>query len=301
MLFAGGILLVFWAEISLLVRAWLKRGKGGWQSLVNRYAVLVHVVFLVTAGCLVWGYWVEPYWLDVSEVRVKAGELADSSLRVVHFSDLHCDPVERCEEELVAAVNAADADIVVFTGDMLNPAAGDVGHAEAEELFRRTMGAIEAKAGKFAVSGNWEWRNDAEGLLEGTGFVLLDGERQMIEKDGAEVCVTGLGYGDRPGSVEVAEGAYNILLYHTPDLVESVEGFDLYLCGHTHGGQVALPWYGALITFSEFGKKYEAGRYEVGGMDVYVSRGIGMEGGGAPRVRFCARPEVTVFEIGGGV
>jgi predicted MPP superfamily phosphohydrolase len=60
---------------------------------------------------------------------------------------------------------------------------------------------------------------------------------------------------------------------------------------------VALPLYGALITFSRFGKRFESGLYRVGGTALYVNRGIGMEGGGAPRVRFWARPEITLIEL----
>jgi len=92
---------------------------------------------------------------------------------------------------------------------------------------------------------------------------------------------------------------FNIFLYHSPDLIEDVKdsNVDLYLAGHTHGGQVCLPFYGAIITFSKFGKKYEAGRYKVGDAELYVNRGLGMEGGKAPRVRFFARPEIAVFDI----
>jgi predicted MPP superfamily phosphohydrolase len=72
---------------------------------------------------------------------------------------------------------------------------------------------------------------------------------------------------------------------------------DLYLAGHTHGGQVALPFYGALITLSKTGKKYESGLHHLSNTYMYTNRGIGMEGGKAPRVRFCARPEVTVIDI----
>ena len=90
-----------------------------------------------------------------------------------------------------------------------------------------------------------------------------------------------------------------MLLYHYPDMIEEAAGpkLDLYLCGHTHGGQVALPLYGAMITLARHGKKYESGRYTVGGTTLYVNRGIGMEGGRVPRVRFCARPEITVLDI----
>jgi predicted MPP superfamily phosphohydrolase len=72
----------------------------------------------------------------------------------------------------------------------------------------------------------------------------------------------------------------------------------LFLAGHVHGGQVALPYYGALLTLSKFGKRFERGLYpDADGFPMYVSRGIGMEGGRAPRVRFCARPEVALIEL----
>ena len=75
------------------------------------------------------------------------------------------------------------------------------------------------------------------------------------------------------------------------------EHMDLYCAGHTHGGQVALPLYGALITLSKYGKRYEAGLYHEKDTWLYVNRGIGMDGGFAPRVRFWSVPELTVIDI----
>jgi hypothetical protein len=72
---------------------------------------------------------------------------------------------------------------------------------------------------------------------------------------------------------------------------------DLYCSGHTHGGQIALPLYGALVVLSDCGKRFEAGLYRVRGTWLYVNRGIGMEGGPVLRVRFWSRPEVTVYEL----
>jgi len=60
---------------------------------------------------------------------------------------------------------------------------------------------------------------------------------------------------------------------------------------------VRVPFYGALITFSRYDKKYEAGLYRVGATTMYVNRGIGMEGWRTPRVRFLARPEITVIDV----
>jgi predicted MPP superfamily phosphohydrolase len=90
-----------------------------------------------------------------------------------------------------------------------------------------------------------------------------------------------------------------ILLHHYPDAVLRAAkiGVDLYLAGHTHGGQVALPFYGALVTLSTLGKAFESGLHRVGNTWEYTNRGLGMEGGTAPRVRFAARPEVTVIDV----
>jgi predicted MPP superfamily phosphohydrolase len=92
-----------------------------------------------------------------------------------------------------------------------------------------------------------------------------------------------------------------IFLYHSPELMpEAVQqGIDLYLCGHTHGGQVRLPLIGPLLTSSQLGRRYVMGLYREGCTCLYVSRGIGLEGLSAPRVRFLAPPEITLVTIHG--
>jgi hypothetical protein len=90
-----------------------------------------------------------------------------------------------------------------------------------------------------------------------------------------------------------------VFIYHYPDVIYDAAARQIDLCcvGHTHGGQVALPFYGAVVTRSKLGKRFEAGLYRVQDTWLYVNRGIGMEGKAAPRVRFCARPEVTVIDL----
>ncbi len=91
----------------------------------------------------------------------------------------------------------------------------------------------------------------------------------------------------------------SLLLYHSPEMMPLVQqhDVDLYLCGHTHGGQVRVPGYGALITSAVTGKRYEMGRYDENGTTLYVSRGIGLEGLSAPRLRLFCPPEITLVEI----
>ena len=119
---------------------------------------------------------------------------------------------------------------------------------------------------------------------------------------GSEIWLAGVAVGNERAVPRVLEqrpaDIFAIFLHHYPDEIREVsrQGVDLYCAGHTHGGQVALPFYGALVTFSRFGKRYESGLYREGLTALYVNRGIGMEGG-ALRVRFCARPEITVIDV----
>lgn len=215
----------------------------------------------------------------------------------MHISDLHCDTKTRLEDDLPARINALKPDIIVFTGDCLNSAA-------AQSLFTETLKQMEAPLGKFAVTGNWDFSYWSQlKLFEGTGFVELRSHTKRVEKDGESIVIAGLAFenGRRSQTVidQLDPQAFTLLLYHNTSLLDYLDGkpVDLYLCGHTHGGQIALPFYGALITLSRHGKQYEAGLYRQGPIQLYVNRGLGLEGGWAPRVRFLARPEITVFDI----
>jgi predicted MPP superfamily phosphohydrolase len=90
-----------------------------------------------------------------------------------------------------------------------------------------------------------------------------------------------------------------VLLFHIPDAVPQAQaaGVDLYLAGHTHGGQLRLPWFGALVTGTDAGKRYEMGRYDLEGLTLYVSRGVGMEGMAAPRARLLSPPEIVCIDV----
>jgi predicted MPP superfamily phosphohydrolase len=266
------------------------------SKISSKPAIAVHVLAIVGLLCVGYGFFIEAYWVEVNELTIKSSKLEKTSFRIVQFSDTHCDTKMRNEEKLVEIVNSLKPDVIVLTGDAVNT-------EKAAGLFKGTMGALEANIAKLAVRGNWSHVAGDKELFEGTGFEVLNGEKKIIEKDGEQIVVCGLNFWDKSSKDSLlgsnSADIYNVFLYHTSDFVEDLEklNVDLYLAGHTHGGQIALPVYGAIITLSKFGKKYEAGLYKVGETDMYVNRGLGMEGGHAPRARFFARPEISVFDI----
>jgi len=310
LLFVCAVGAVYVLAALALVRALLRRR--GLLSAPSRAVRRAERASLALAGlgllCFAYGRFVEPFWPEVTRVRLTSGKLTGAArpLRVVHISDLHCDPEPRLEERLPDTIAAERPDLIVFTGDSLNTPAG-------LPVLRQLLTRLAAVAPTFVVRGNWDvayWRG--QDLFGGTGVRELRNEAVRVEAAGASLWVAGVPYGssgeppyDVAGAItkateNVPEGAFTIFLYHTPDEILSVAGArraDLYCAGHTHGGQVALPLYGALVTLSKFGKRYERGLHREGDTWLYVSRGVGMEGGHAPRVRFFARPEVAVIEI----
>lgn len=293
------LLVVYGSEVFVLVRAIfvIARHRSAKRILLSRPAIVLHVLSAAGLVCLGYGRFIEPTWIDVNVMTVQTPKLRDTSFRIVQISDLHCDRKPRNEEAMVRIINALKPDVVVATGDYLND-------ASALPLLKTTLSRLEAPLGAFAVTGNFEANSWSDlDLFSETGFRPLRQETVCLTKGAESIGISGLDF-DRADAwrellADLPADRFNLFLYHMPDLIEGVSGsnVDLYLCGHTHGGQVALPIYGALITFSKLGKKYESGRYQCGETTLYVNRGLGLEPRPAPQVRFFARPEIAVLDI----
>ncbi len=270
---------------NLLTRTWL-------DSQVGRWIVLS--VGAVEVLLFLYAWQIEPRRLDITRHEVTTDKLpAGERLRIVHLSDLHIDGLDRLPDGLLEAVQELAPDLVLMTGDYLNNS-----EPESETGLLKFIGQLEPPLGIYGVAGNWDIRpwSKARSLLRNAGVHLIDGFAMEVPGSALPIRISG----HLDGSMREAHGDYpgfDIALHHTPDAIEELAGkVDLYLCGHTHGGQIRLPFFGAVITLSKFWKRYEMGRYEVGGTTLYVNRGIGAEGG-VPRIRFLAPPELAVIDV----
>jgi len=249
--------------------------------------------------CVLYARLVEPFWLDVERVRVETPRLPPGSrpLRLVLVADTHCDPEPRTERRLPELVAELEPDVIVFVGDAINS-------PEGLPHFRELMRRLAEVAPTYAVRGNWDvWWFPNLDLFGGTGVRALDGEAVKVEAGGTEIWLAGSAVENAaalPDALtKVPKGRFAVALHHYPEVAaEGVRrGADLALAGDTHGGQVRLPLLGPLVRISRFGGYYDVGLHRVEKGLLYVNRGIGMEGGRAPRVRFACRPEVTLIEI----
>jgi len=281
----------------LTVSAWLRRGRLRW---------VISGLCAVEILCILYGFLVEPRWLEVTRHPVQLPGLG-GSLRVVQLSDLHLDGDAGWQKEVLAAVRDADPDLILLTGDYLNDPARV---SELRDFLVKLSGLVTPQR-VFAVTGNFEMADQLDNVFSRAGISLLDGVVVTITRRGASLQLAGIGFHSHKMSEEylvdlasqLAPSVPALLMHHTPDLAESpgIEAFDFVFSGHTHGGQVRLPLYGALITLSRFGKRYESGLYRLNPRTrLYVNRGMGTEPAPAPRVRFLCRPELAVFDFSGG-
>ncbi len=265
----------------------------------------------------VWGSLIEPSRLQLTQISLQTGKLAPGSrpLRLMQISDLHVERLGRREAQLLQIVEEAQPDVILLTGDYLNLSFLNDAEARSEtrHLLARLCDLQQKRANApspaiYAILGTPVVDAEAYPLLQGLPIGLLRDREELLEVYGSSLTLVGLEcHHDsvRDGqqlidvSSRVRADSLAILLYHSPELMRIAPAchIDLYLCGHTHGGQIRLPGYGAVLTSSSLGKQYEMGLYTVGDTHLYVNRGVGFEGLSAPRIRFLSPPEVTLFEL----
>lgn len=255
-----------------------------------------------------YGFWIEPQSLQLTRQSFTSQKLKPGRpLRILHLGDLHVERLTTRERKLIGLIQATAPDLILFSGDILNYSFVDdrTAWADARAIFRE----LSAPLGVYAVTGSPPLDKEEvfSGIVEGLQIQWLRNEKVRIKHDGSCFNLVGISCSHKPfvdgprliSTLAEGDECLTILLYHSPDLapIAAEVGVDLQLSGHTHGGQVRLPIFGALYTSSLYGKRFESGRFQVGSLTLYVTRGVGMEGKGAPRIRFLCPPELTLWEI----
>ncbi|MGG3310825.1 metallophosphoesterase [Paenibacillus lautus] len=260
------------------------------------------VVGVGAAGGAYASLW-EPHQLDITRRTLALPSLpkAFDGMKVVQFSDLHLGFHTGAKDvgRVVQAIQNEKPDMICFTGDMVD------GNTEDMRAAIQPFTELKAPLGLFSILGNHDYK-DVETLIsmeEEAGFQVLRNTAVKLRRDGAVIAVAGLddafwGQPD-PAAViqDLPDGMFKLLLMHEPDYADTTaaHSFHLQLSGHSHGGQIRLPWMGEVIT-PPGAKRYVQGLYTIGsrGMLLYVNRGIGTT---QLPFRFLCKPELTVLTL----
>lgn len=208
--------------------------------------------------------------------------------RLVHITDLHFKGDAAYLNRVVEQINGLQPDAILFTGDLIET---------APFLEPALVGLRRLKAPVLGIPGNHDWWSRADfgpvhaQLARTGGGWFRDVQVPLF---GGRVVLTCLDRWRATQTLPPVPGALNLVLMHYPAWADTVlHRYDLLLAGHTHGGQVRVPFYGALATPPDSGP-YQKGWYATEGGPLYVNPGLGNF---YADIRFCCRPEITVWEI----
>jgi predicted MPP superfamily phosphohydrolase len=262
---------------------------------------------------MLYGYVFGQRQLTVTEhaLPVRGWTGSAARLRIAQISDIHVGQNLSLPqlEGFVARVNALSPDLICVTGDIADSAGADC------ERFFPVLNQLRARFGVYAILGNHDHYAGADrvaaDLLRWTDFRLLRDEGVTLELDGASLHVIGLddrGHDWARGLAsctrlsrlvdEAPDDVPILLLSHRPDIFTQAaeKGVALTLSGHTHGGQIALPWFGGRRrNLAEFITPYDRGLHRRGDSHLYVNCGLGVTG---QRIRLLTPREISIFEIG---
>ncbi|MDT8443680.1 MAG: metallophosphoesterase [Desulfuromonadales bacterium] len=244
--------------------------------------------------------WYEPQALQVEMISLPSSS-PGSRLRLLQISDLHLSSFNRYFAKVAKQVADLQPDLIVLTGDYL----------EEERNIRGVLDflkQLKATHGIYAVQGNWEYWSRLEGEnlrrhFAGVGVKLLINERADLEINGRALSIFGLDYPSATDYLhllqkEVDPQRFNLLLSHVPAFAHEQlnQHINLILSGHTHGGQVRLPFLPPLY-LPRYSGRFVAGFYHVSQhrIPLYVSRGVGTS---VLPLRFFCRPEIGLLELG---
>jgi uncharacterized protein len=265
-----------------------------YQKIALAFSLLLLAVYYV--------HDLEPSWIEVRSVSLSLPHLAPefSGYRIVQLSDIHADRWMTAQriQKVVNQVNQMSPDLVVLTGDFVTR------NAEQYAPNLTVLKALTPKDRTLAILGNHDaWTNPdlVQKILEAADIDVLANQLVTLARGSQQLHIGGVddvwAQRDRLQDVLAAlpsRGAA-ILLAHEPDFADTSAAtgrFDLQLSGHSHGGQVRLPFMKWVLP--PLAHKYPEGQYQVGSMIQYTNRGLGSSG--IP-IRFNCRPEITIFTL----
>ncbi|MBI4832819.1 MAG: metallophosphoesterase family protein [Candidatus Lindowbacteria bacterium] len=284
------------------------------------------ILIIALSALVVYAYFIETRRFRATCVRMKAARNFGGKLKILHISDFHFKKGDEAKLAFLRNLHSTPVDMVVVAGDMIEADSGISYCVEALRGFRASVGVFAV----FGAHDRWDTRfwnvvldlsiggyrrgqpNDFDRLkceLEKIGVVCLENESRRItlpESLGAEeMWMVGVGdlfagLGDFRKALEgVPHASFRILITHAIEHPEQMAAykFDAVFAGHSHGGQVRLPFVGALYTRSSLHRSFASGMFEIAGTPFHINNGIGA--GRWTEFRFLCPPEATYVELSG--
>ncbi|HSM25741.1 MAG TPA: metallophosphoesterase [Anaerolineaceae bacterium] len=266
------------------------------------YNLLLQIIGVLL---VIYGFLIEPSEIKISIMRHKFGN-SNEIVHFIHLADIHLEQLSLRELKILKIIKQKKPDFVLFTGDFLN-LSNNRDSKSIKEIIT-FLNQINSISPIYYVTGSpaVDLEESVHEISNNITAIHLKNDNHLIRVGNVAINLIGITCSHRPHldviflPQLIDPKKINFLLYHSPDIIYEIKETDklkLILSGHTHGGQVCLPIIGALFTGSLYGRTLQSGLYKIHDTMLYISRGIGLEGLGAPRVRFLCPPEIIEWLI----
>lgn len=276
------------------------------KKILKRIIKIMCIILMIMIAVSIYITFIERELLVVKKHDITINKEGKDTIKIIQFTDTQLGEYYNLKdlERAVNRINKLEADVVVFTGDLIDNASKyDDIHGVARVLLK-----INANLGKYAIYGNHDYGGGAEkyyeNIMNEAGFKVLQNGHDYIDVNGKIInFFVGddalMGKHDAKRTISaIKKDQVNILLIHEPDLIDKYNEYpvDLALSGHSHGGQVYIPFYGPLKK-NLLAEKYNRGFYDIDNerkTKLYVNTGLGNT---KVPFRFFTIPEISVFNL----
>lgn len=277
----------------------------------SKIIVIILIIATILFGLVFYSRYISTSGLIVKEYRIEKKNIPShfDGIKIVHFSDLHYGRTIFNKDliNIVKEINLIKPDIVIFTGDLID---SDYKSSDSEiNDIIDEFNKIDSTLGKYIIRGNHDYvqKNAYKKIISEINFIELNNTYDIIYKDNlAPIYIAGVDtISYKKDNINASFEYFNedninnlfkILIMHEPDKIDNylkTDKIDLVLAGHSHNGQVVIPFIGPLTT-PMFAKKYYSEHYTIGECDLYISSGIGVS---KVNFRFMNRPSINFYRL----
>ncbi len=264
---------------------------------IPKWLIIVSFIFLIFLAFLMYLRYIGTSGLVVKEYKVVNKNITENyhGLKIVQLSDIHYKTTINNKDllKIVDKINYINPDIVVFTGDLFD---NKIKYSDNDlKELKNSLNKIKVSYKKYAINGNHDDIDMWKSVISDSGFVdIRDSYDLIYMNDVKPILISGLDQdSDKVNKFLENDNVYSIVIMHEPDKALNVSGYNLMLGGHSHNGQIRLPYIGALYKI-EGSKTYYDEHYKIKGNDLFISGGLGCS---LLNLRFFNHPSINFYRI----
>ena len=275
---------------------------------IRKWVKVLFFLIVIISSIYLYSKYLGPKGLVIKEEAIIDSKIPSNfyGLKIVHMSDIHYKVTTTKEdlENIVNEINLLKPDIVIYSGDLFD---SDIKYTKKDyKDLTNILKKIDYNIDKFAIKGEDDNNKEWDNIINNSEFTNLNDNYEFIYNEGNEpILLVGISSNYKKKHIKETlnsiykeintEYKYSILIIHEPDIINSIDysKFNLILAGHTHGGQIKLPFIGGIIK-DKYSKIYTNAYYDLESSKLYISSGIGTT---KYKYRLLNKPSINFYRL----